>query len=464
MIYILLIGLILELIYCYYVFKKDLFSPSAILCEVFILSTIACIFNVEKWGVDLGFSTVATILGGNAVFIFVSTIVHHFYEKKYHKIKNEKSDKNEKMSYIKISGVVLALVTIVYIIFSVVYVKTNISILGDLTQSEDMSQAMSVYRHETVHEDENLLPVWLIRTNAVFNIGTYVLMYVFINNIIVDKRKKSNYLLLLSILLYLVSSVFTAQRTTILLAFIYALFVTYSLLNRKHQFVRKLNTKYVIRGALIIVAFLVLFGVTRSFFGRSDKDSAFENVTYYTGNSIESLDLYIRNPLESKQFGEETFWRFRSNLSKYGLAEGTISKTSFLEFRRDAKNNVAGNVYTGYRSYIHDFGYFSIILFQAILALFYSIWYERLRCKPMKSGINLNFILYAWFCLALFRFSITNEVFSRMAQFIFLYWLLFLGWKILLNLKLSFKRGAAKPIEKGKMYVKEEESGMPIHS
>ena len=318
MIYILLIGLILELIYSYRVFGKDLFSPSAVLCEVFILSTIACIFNIDKWGVDLSGTTVAVILGGNAVFIGVSSIIHHIYKKKYG---DNKRIKNGKLEYINIRYPILLLVVLAYLIFAVFYVRANLTVASELTYSGDIGQAMSLYRHEVVHEDGVSISIWLSRAAHVFDVGVYVLIFVFINNLIVNRKNRSNFLLLLPIFSFLFSSIFTAQRTTILLAFIYALFVTYSLLNRQYQFINKINTRYIFRGAIIVAIFLLLFGVTRSFFGRDDRETVFDNVTYYVGNSIESLDLFIKRPIESKQFGEETFRQFRVNLSKYDLVD-----------------------------------------------------------------------------------------------------------------------------------------------
>lgn len=436
MIYLLLIGLILELVCCYIIFEKDLFSPSAVLCEVFILSTVACIFRADDWGVNLGTDTLATIIIGNAIFIAVSAVIHRFFRKR---CVGKKDNRREKLSYINIRSAILILVTIAYVIFAMVYARHVISILHSLDQSGGMTHAMSMYRGRSF-SGEISLPDWLTRLNVIFGIGIYVIMYIFINNLIVDRKRKSNYLLLIAIVAYLVSSVFTTQRTTILLAFMYALFVTYTLLNRKYRFVERLNKKYIFRGAIALVVFLVLFGATRGIFGREGEVTLYEDVTHYMGNSIESLDLYIKYPLEKQQFGEETFRQFRNYLSKYDLAEESVMENANLEFRIDAKGNRAGNVYTGYRFYIHDFGYVSIIFIQIFLALFFGIWYEKLNYRQLKTNVDLSFVLFAWFMLTIFRFSITESFFNWLAAFVFTYWYVFLLWKILFNLKISSGR------------------------
>ena len=444
MIFVLLAGLMLELIYSYRVFGKDLFSPSAILCEVFILSTIACIFNIDKWGVDLCGETVAVILGGNFIFILVSTIIHRLYRKKRKNIKKKKED----LKYININAVVLMLTIIGYLVFSVLFIKANMSALGEFNQGEGLSQAMASYRYETIQEGSSLSS-WLVAANTFFNIGVYILIYIFVNNIIVNRKNKNNYFLLLPVALYLFSSIFTTERSTILLVFIYTLFIVYSLLNRKYQFMEKVNKKYIFRGILAVIIFLALFGGMRALFGRNDNRSIFDHITYYAGNSIESLDLFIKHPLESKQFGEETFRNFRRHLSKYGIVEKTLMETPYLEFRRDANGNMAGNVYTAYRCYIYDFGYASIIPFQILLAIFYGIWYEKLSCRKLKRGIDLSYILFTWFIVILFRFSIINSFFDRLAGFIFAYyWIMFLLWKILFSLKILKRNGNDVSLEK----------------
>lgn len=436
MIYILLAGLIMEWVYCYYVFEKDLFSPSAILSEVFIISTAACMLNIEKWGVDLCDTTVAVILGGNAVFIIVSTIIHYFYKRKR---KDVSRLEKESLNYIRINSLVLILTIIAYFVFSVIFIRSTISILGSFSQSGDMTQAMALYRDE-VNQEGTALPAWLTAMSTFFNIGMYILIYVFVNNLIVNKKNKINYLLLLPIGLYLVSSIFTAARTTILLAFLYTLFVVYSLLNRKYQFVRKLNTKYIFKGIFVVAVFLAFFGGMRSLFGRSDNRDVFDHVTYYMGTSINSLDLFIKRPLEHKQFGEELFRNFRRHLFKYGLVEDdTLLVTPHLEFRLDANGNNAGNIYTAYRYYIYDFGYGSIAFFQILLAVFYGIWYERLSYRRLKKGIDLSYIMFAWFIVVLFRFSILNSFFDWLAGFVFaFYWAMFLFWRVFLSLRISF--------------------------
>lgn len=311
--------------------------------------------------------------------------------------------------------------------------------MNDLGRSNDFAMSMNAYRSELIEEGSSL-PGPLTKLNVVFETGMFVMIYIFINNFLVNRKIKSNYLMLVSIVVYLISTIFTAQRTTILIAFIFTLFVLYFLLNRKYQFIKKMNGKYIRRGLLVVAAFLLLFGATRGLFGRISDQTAVDSATSYMGYSIELLDAYIQHPLESKQFGEETFMQARSILSQYGLME-PLSRSPFLEFRKTVRGG-SGNVYTGYRSYIHDFGYLSIIPFQIILAMFFGIWYEKISRRKVKNGIDLSFVIFAWFmAFGLFRFSIANTSFTYMAYFALTSrWVMFLFWKWFFGLKITMKR------------------------
>ena len=434
MVYILLIILVLQFVVSYYIFDKDLFSPSSILCEVFIISTIACIYNKSNWAVNLSLNTLLVIFVGNSVFIFISALIHYLKRNR----KKRLEMKEEGLRKIEITKTKCIVLLLFYLIFVIIFIKVNLSVLNSyIKNGNSFSSAMNIYRNESINNTLNLSS-WIDGFNNVFSVGTYALLYVFINNVIVDYKDKKNYILLICIIIYLFSSVFTAQRTTILLAFLYSLFVVYELLNRKYIFISKLNSKYIVLGLLVVVTFLTIFGITRQLFGRKDRNSALYNVTFYMGTSIESLDLFIKNPIKSQQFGEELFKRFRNFLSKYGICEKSINPNSFMEFRYSKNGIRVGNIYTGYREYIHDFGYGSIVFFQTILAIFYGVWYEKLNNRNLRSNVDISFIVYAWFILCIYRFTIMNSFFSYLATFVFYYWYIFLFWCLFLRLKIRW--------------------------
>lgn len=415
MIYLLLIILFIYLIICYYTFNKNLFSPAAILCEVYILSTISCIYNIETWQVNMHLNTFFVIVLGNLIFISIAIIIHKYYNKR--EDKNEyiikKANKSD-LEYINISKFKYIIILLIFIIISILLINENLKDAANISSVEDFSKEMIAHRYMMVHgENENSSIISAL--GFFLNIGVYMLVYIFINNLLVNKKKKSNYLLILPIMIHLVATITSAQRTTILLTFIYTLFILYVLLNKKYNCRTKINIRFVKTAVIAIIIFFLLFGATRMLFGRiDDNTSIMENVTYYAGNSIEALDAFLQNPIEPLEFGEELFRGFRVRLSKYGILNEPIKASANLEFRYNSSGVLVGNVYTSYRKYIHDFGYVGILIFTIISSLFYSIWYEKINKRKLKKGIDLNFLFYAWFVAEnLFRHSIQETFFSN---------------------------------------------------
>lgn len=432
-IYLLLLTLIFLFIVSYHIFDKDLFSPSTILCEAYILSVLCCIYNIDTWGVNLHWNTYFVIVIGNIIFIIVSAYIHNIYRNK-----KKIPKKNEELKYINIPVIILLIVLILFIIFTFWFIKENLSLNGAFSSSNDFSSAMQMHRQDLINDSANFNPI-LKGLNTLLSTLVFILLYVFINNVIVDKKKKSNYIILLCIILYLIASFFSAQRSTFLIIFIYIVFVIYELLNRKNLIISKLNGKYLKKGIIALFLFLFLFGATRHLFGRVGDESIIDNVTYYAGNSIEALDLYLQSPIESRQFGEELFRMIRVKLAPLGLCEDSTMKTIHLEFRHNSKGGIAGNVYTAYRYYIHDFGYASIIIFQSLTATFFGIWYEKIRKRKLKTGIDLSFVIYSWFIIALFEHSIHEDFYrGLLSSFVLSRWLVFLLWYWFLSLKIKY--------------------------
>ena len=415
MIYLLLIILFIYLFICYYTFNKNLFSPATILCEVYILSIISCIYNTENWQVKMHLNTFLVIMLGNLTFISIAIIIHKYYNKR--KDKNDEIIKKENKSdleYINLSKIKYFVILVIFTIISALVINENLKDAANISNVEDFSKEMIAHRYMMVHGDNENSSV-IAALGFFLNIGSYILIYICINNILVNKKKKSNYLLILPIMIHLVATITSAERTTILLTFIYTLFILYVLLNKKNNFRSKINIRFMKTGIISIIIFFLLFGATRMLFGRIDDDrSIMENVTYYAGNSIEALDAFLQNPTEPLEFGEELFRGFRVRLSKYGILNKPIKSSANLEFRYNSSGVLVGNVYTSYRKYIHDFGYVGILIFSIISSLFYSIWYEKLNNRKLKKGIDLNFLFYTWFVAEnLFRHSIQETFFSN---------------------------------------------------
>ena len=410
MIYYLLIVLILMLIISYFVFERDLLAPAVVLSIVYILSTIFAIYNIEEWAIELHSKTFWVIVLGNLTFLITAIIIHMIYGKKKKSRDSEKKSINEfKSKYINVHASKIIFVTLIMITFSIIYIRAVQNMAHSYGYASDYSQMMSNFRSNTSYGDDSL-PSWILRYNRLMMACTYVLLYIFINNMIYNSKNKKNYLLLIPILLYCITSLFGAARTSVLCYFIYSMVLIYIILNKKYNFMNKINKKYIVRGLICVVLFFMFFVLTKSFVGRTDDMNGLYYISFYAGGSIELLDIYLRNPTYSTFFGEEIFRGFREILAKFGLT--TQSGIIHMEFGRTANGVSVGNIYTSYRKYIHDFGFGSIFIFQFVEALIFSIWYEKIKKRELKVGIDMSLLFYAYFNTSLFRHSIQETFFS----------------------------------------------------
>ena len=443
MIYLLLIALIIMLIISYIVFERDLLAPPVVLNAVYVLSTLFAIYNIDTWAIQLHSNTFWVIVLGNLSFLITCIIIHSFFQKKKKRktvdknIINE-SDKNFNISHINVHFSKIIFVTIIMIAFAFLYIKIVQNMAHSYGYANDYAQMMANYRSNTSYGDDEL-PSWLMRYNRLMMSCVYVLIYIFINNMIYNSKNKKNYLLLIPILIYCISSLFGAARTAILCYFIYSMVLVYIILNKKYNFVSKINRKYIIRGVICLTLFFIFFISSKGIVGRTDEMNGLYYISFYAGGSIELLDLYLQNPTYSIKFGEEIFRGFRVILAKFGLC--TQSGISHMEFRNSVNGIGVGNVYTSYRKYIHDFGYGSIFIFQIVEAIFFSIWYEKIKNRKLKNGIDVSLLFFAYFNTSLFRHSIQESFFSSYIPEIFITGLFMYIWIYYFNkIKITYDK------------------------
>ena len=408
MIYTLLVTLIIFLIISYYFFDRKIISPPVVLNAVYVFSTICAIYNVKKWGIDLHANTYCVITGGNLIFMAISYIIHLYYKKK-HLNKNQEDYKTIGLKYIELSYSKIIIYTLIVCVFSIIYGYSILKLAKGYNNTNDYAELMTAYRRNTSYGEDSL-PAWLMRLFLIISASIYMITYVFVNNIICNKKKKKNYILLIPIVIFLVATLMGAERADCLNLFVYILTISYLLLSKKENTIRKINNKYVKRGVVAVSLFLILFSVSKGLVGRTDDYDTMYYITFYAGGSIQLLDMFLQDPTYPTYIGEEVFRGFRNKLSKYGIVENT-SKIGHLEFRHSHRVNI-GNVYTAYRKYIHDFGYFSIIPFQLCLAVFYGIWYEKIKYRKIRDNIDISVILFVYMFIPLVKHSIQEGFYS----------------------------------------------------
>ena len=149
------------------------------------------------------------------------------------------------------------------------------------------------------------------------------------------------------------------------------------------------------------------FSFSRSFTGRLNKQDPISYITSYAGGSIVLLDKYLQNPSYSEFFGAEIFQGLYKNLDEIGLVD--VPTFHHLEFGY-SNGVLVGNTYTSFKTYIHDFGYLGLVVIQIIEAVFYTIFYEKIKKEKHCEKISLTLVLYAILMQPLFLHSISEQL------------------------------------------------------
>ena len=183
MIYILLIYLILIFIVTLSI-TKDLFHPSNILIESYILAVFCAILNIDKWNIILSNQTVLLILLGIISFAIPSLFLCIIYKRK-NKI-NKYNSTNESISQIKIKKANYYILFIIQIIIFLLYTFTILKIIKSF--SSNFFTAISLYRFNSSFDNEASLPFIIKQFYKLSKAIIYVLTYIEIYNIIVSYK------------------------------------------------------------------------------------------------------------------------------------------------------------------------------------------------------------------------------------------------------------------------------------
>jgi len=411
MIYLLLaIILIIFLIVIY--IDKDLFSPSAIICESYLLAVICAIFNIELWNINLGSETVKVILVGILIFVVTSEIIIH--TRIGSKNKNKESVPKT-IEHIKINKLIYKIIVFIQIITVILYFFYVLKAVGGMSSFANFSNLMNYYRENTSYgELETGIPTYVNQLVKISKIMACITTYIIIKNSLISKKNKiskdpNNKWYIMSTLSYLVLSLLSGGRFGLISYFLFAI-VMWKILNDKvYGTISKIDFRKIFKIFMFAIIIIVLFSQLRSLVGRKNEAGIIEYVSGYFGGSIQLLDMFLKNPIKSSEvFGKETFYGINRTLAKFGIVE---SYKMHLEFR--ASNGIIiGNVYTSFRNFYYDFGFNGVIILQMVLAIFWSIYYKKIKKQADLSRFDLSLIIYCMFIDKLFLHSYRDTFFS----------------------------------------------------
>lgn len=128
----------------------------------------------------------------------------------------------------------------------------------------------------------------------------------------------------------------------------------------------------------------------------------------YIGGSIHLLDDFIKKPIDGSQiWGKETFYSIIRFIGQRFNIKDWIY-ISHLEFRYSNGLNV-GNIYTAFRKYIYDFGYFGVIWCTALVSFIYNQIYYTIKYSKKRSVLyDISIIFFGYIAYGYFYMSIQD--------------------------------------------------------
>ena len=418
MIILLLILFIIMLIASYFLFKKEIMQPAIVFCAAYTISILCAVFNIDKWGIELNQLTFWILLLGGLEFVIISYIVHIIFKKKNSSAKSEEINKGEevkeKKEQIKISNIFIILLIIYNVIILALLLTNVLSIASQFGEYNNFSEALTLYKQNTSYSKKTELPDYLTILMKPIISAAYIGVFVFFYNVTYSEEKiykrilKNSHYLIFPIH-YFIQRFMESNRGSILNFCIAAVAMAIIIWSMKNKWKKHINIKIIITIVIIACLGMVLFYYSAGLVGRINRKGMFDYITYYIGGSIECFNQWVQNPDEPTVVaGEYTFSRTIRDLGKLGILDYQLNNENYSNFIY-YKGEMVGNIYTSYRSWMHDWGIAGIVILQAILALTMNILYNIIKYSKYRAGItNYLIITYGYLIYTIFLHPIDS--------------------------------------------------------
>lgn len=403
-IYLLLMFEVILFLQAYYLSRRDIMSPSVIMCAMFIISTLFAIMNIENWKIDYSIEAVFILTVGMLTFILAETVMHAIIEQRsYTAVKVNKVDLEPILIQrgILIAAVIFDVLVLLWffmeirrIVAGYGYTATGTGVFGkyrtiitSLTRRSDSKVALT----------GTLLNQMIKLVHAM----GYVSLYILLNNWFASCKNANSLLHSLIVIASVISYMMEGSRGNILQIASAALIEWYIIWHRKVGWRKILTGKVIMVGLLCVLIGIPLFYESISWMGRVTNKNMMRYIGFYVGGSIQLFDLYLKsNITKPKVFGEETLVGVLRFLNSLGF-NLNVRNINLDMIRLDELSR--GNVYTFFRRPLHDFGFVGMLLFTVLVAwLFAWIYYGEIKWKSTKFTpywIMLYGYLFYWVIL-----------------------------------------------------------------
>lgn len=393
----------------------DYFNLTLIFLSGYLLSAICCLYNVTIWNVDIGIETILILLVGMCFFVLGCNLGN--------KVKGLRISYSVGNNIFKVlhRGEVkwklyLAIIFDIIIIFLLYrdiirIASANMVSWGNLFYN---------FRSNLGNDDLN------VGYSMIVNLGlritkplAYIYSAISLASILDPENlkptiKKLPYLT--PVILYGFQVILQGYRIQLVALIVAIIFDWFFFTQTMHKWKREINFKIAFRFSIFLIFACIGFYYVKFFIGKlQESNGVILYVTNYLGGSLQLFDMYIKEPVNK---GHETFAALVDSLKKYGFFEH-VNTVVQHEHRSASTGVYIGNVYTGFRNYLNDYGIMGVCFFSMIFGFIFSKWYKDLK---RTTAWNTNRI-YSFLLYSSLLYTIVFHFFTD-----FFYSLIGLGW------------------------------------
>lgn len=447
MIYLLLIIILFMAIEYYNLIDHNLISPSILLIIGYIIAVASAIMNIKEWGINLHTNTVILLIFG--IFSFMVGCIFARIIKVRNNFKNNfgESSTNTKLRVLgsyKIAKYKLVLIIIIQVITLLLLQREvhRIASFGGYTAGTNM---MTYFRQQSSYSNDSMaqINIFVKQLMNITQAAGFCFTFIFIRNVIVEKKIIKNLFLLIPSILFLLQGFLQGGRGQIIKLVVIILVSSYITYATIHGWKKNINSKFLRNGIVAIIIFFIVFYLSKELVGRVSDENFFEYITRYTGGSIQLLDMYMQGTKAYYNgiIGTETFPGLITSLTKLGILHISVMKT--LEFRTTITGIYLGNIYTGLRRFYNDFGWSGVFMCQFLMGFILESIYRKIRCaKEYNSKWSLLVLIYSYLCSAAVQQAMEDVFYISMISvgFIIQIIILFVMFRFITQVKSCYRR------------------------
>lgn len=275
----------------FYVFDRKITSPSFLFIFGFLFSSVIAFIYRDLIGLDLHLNTFLLYIGGGLSFLLGACISKKIYQNYIRKSMQDLSRPQQRPIKIK------RWIIVVWCVFAgvVLYMYYDCIIKNYGGNWLSIGSSLYVFRNRTFFSGEqSMIPKVIDYGVSLVKCCSYIWAYIFINNVIIEK--KVDFYLILPLFLSALSLVSDGSRGGVLNLVIYSL-ILFLILSGKEESKKKLTIVFKIIICILCVVLMgpIILKKSAQTLGRSDSSdiNSVEYFVMYTGAPVKNLDSFM---------------------------------------------------------------------------------------------------------------------------------------------------------------------------